>query len=122
MQVGKLAVDRRLDGGNEARKGNRAAAEPPITENDGDQSQHENTGEDFAADMGAVRGQFLELDLNRLGNALHQRPAAPGQRQDRPATLGSQLDDGTGNRLVRFTTAAMVGSCTHPSARLRQCA
>ncbi len=52
--IGKLAVDGLLDGGDEAGEGDRAAGEPPIAENDGDQPDHQNAGEDFAADMRAA--------------------------------------------------------------------
>ena len=54
--IGKLAIDRLLDGGDEAGKRDRTAGEPAITENDGNQSDHQNAGEDFAANMGAARG------------------------------------------------------------------
>ena len=50
--------------------------------------------------MRAARGQFLEFELNRLGNALHQRPASLGQGEDDFAALGGQLDEGIGDRLV----------------------
>ena len=53
--VGKLAVDRRFDGGNEALQRNRATAEPSIAEHDGHQADDENAGEDFTADMRAAR-------------------------------------------------------------------
>ena len=80
----KLAVDGRLDGGNEAGKRDRTAAEPPIAEHDGDQPDHQDAGEDFAADMGAAHGKLLEFDLHRLGHAPHQGAAPLGQGKDRP--------------------------------------
>ncbi len=93
MKIGKLAVDSSLDGGNEAGKRDRPAAEPPIAEHDGNQPDHQDTGKDFAADMRAAHGKLLEFDLHRLGHAPHQGAAPLGQSEDDLAALVGQLHE-----------------------------
>jgi hypothetical protein len=70
--------------------------------------------------MGAAHGQFLELELDRLGDSLHESSALTRQCKDRLAAFVGQLDESAGNRLVRFTTANAISPCTQPSAPLPQ--
>ncbi len=120
LEVGKFAVDGRLDGRNQALERDRAAGKPSIAQNDGDQSEHQDPGKNLAANMRAVRREFLDLDLDRLGDALDQRATSAGQRQDHLATVGGQLDEGPRDRLGRLARGAVVriGLGPQPSARL----
>ncbi len=97
VQVGELTVDGVLDQRNEARQRNRAAAQPAVARDDRNQADDQDAGEDLAAHMGAARGQFAQLELDRLGNSLRQGPAPGVKRKKRPAALGE--DDESAARL-----------------------
>src|SRR5262245_48844536 len=103
MEVGKLAVDRILDHGDEAWQRDRTAGEPAIAANDGDQPHDQDPCKNLAADMGAAGRNFLELELHRLWHELDERPAPCRQRHQRSASFG-ELDQGARDRLARPAT------------------
>ena len=76
---------------------------------DGDQSDHQNARKDFTADMRAARGEFPELDLDRLWDALHQGATSLGQGQDHLAPLSGQLYESARDRLVGFGAVVARG-------------
>ena len=119
VHVGELAVDRVLDGRHQARQRDGTAGKPAIAQHDGDQAYDQNSGEDFAADAGAARRELGELDLDRRGHPLHQRPAPLRQRKKRLATFGERLATSSGqfrertcDRLVHSVTGPRQGSST----------